>query len=118
MSARVRPVVLHILEKEYRIACPDEERNALTASAAYLDEKMKEIRGTGKVVGTDRIAVMAALNIAHDLLRLQTRSSEHATSLSQRVQALQEKIEQALNASNGAATEPTETETEVPQSPQ
>jgi cell division protein ZapA len=58
------PVTVHILDKEYRILCQDGEQDDLLASARYLDMKMREIRATGKVIGSDRIAVMAALNIA------------------------------------------------------
>lgn len=58
-----------ILGREYRVACRDDERAALLEAVAYLDARMREIRDTGKVSGLDRIAVMAALNIANDLLR-------------------------------------------------
>jgi len=70
MSERgnVEGVSIHILDKEYLVACPEDERQDLLASADYLDKKMREIRDSGKVVGQDRLAVMAALNIAHELL--------------------------------------------------
>ena len=61
-------VTVHILDKEYSIICPPEERGNLISAARYLDGKMREIRSGGKVIGADRIAVMAALNITHDLL--------------------------------------------------
>lgn len=60
---------VQILDKDYLIACPEEERPALHQSAAYLDEKMREIRASGKIHGLERIAVMAALNIAHEFLQ-------------------------------------------------
>ena len=62
-------VSVRILDKDYFVACPKEERNDLIDSAAFLNARMKEIRDTGKVVGADRIAVMAALNIANEMLR-------------------------------------------------
>ncbi|SDN82187.1 cell division protein ZapA [Pseudomonas arsenicoxydans] len=61
-------VTVQILDKEYSIICPQEERSNLVSAARYLDGKMREIRSSGKVIGADRIAVMAALNITHDLL--------------------------------------------------
>ena len=61
-------VTVHILDKEYCIACPQDERANLESAARYLDGKMREIRTSGKVIGADRVAVMAALNITHDLL--------------------------------------------------
>ena len=62
-------VFVKILDKEYQVACPREERQALVESAQLLDERMKAIRGTGAVIGLERIAVMAALNLSHELLQ-------------------------------------------------
>jgi cell division protein ZapA len=89
-------VSINILGKEYLVACPDEERKQLQSSADYLDRKMREIRDSGKVIGTDRIAVMAALNIAHELLH--ENGSEIAVShdIEGRIKGIQEKIENAL----------------------
>jgi len=64
----VNTVGVHILDREYRINCPENEREALTKSAQHLDDKMREIRSSGKVYGIERIAVMAALNITHEML--------------------------------------------------
>lgn len=64
-------ITVQILDKEYSIICPQEERANLVSAARYLDGKMREIRSSGKVIGADRIAVMAALNITHDLLHKQ-----------------------------------------------
>lgn len=95
--AEVRPVTVFILDKEFRVACPEDERAALAESARYLDRKMREIRDSGKVVGADRIAVMAALNIAHELLQQQGQRDEYAHSMQARVRLLQDKIEETLN---------------------
>ena len=66
MSERdARPLSVRILEKEYMVACQPEERNELLDSAEFLNGRMREIRDSGKIVGLDRIAVMAALNLAH-----------------------------------------------------
>jgi len=90
----VVPVTIRILDKEYQIACTDDERHALLDSARFLDQKMKEIKNSGKVVGSDRIAVMAALNITHDLLLCNANSSN--SSNSGKIKSLQQKIETAL----------------------
>lgn len=94
------PVNIHILDKEFRIACASEEKEDLLASARYLDEKMKEIRSSGKVIGADRIAVMAALNIAHELLKDRRDADKSSDSVTQRIRNLQEKIDAALNSGN------------------
>ena len=61
-------VSVKILDKEYQVSCRQDEVDALTSSARYLDQQMRQIRESGKVFGLDRIAVMAALNLAHELL--------------------------------------------------
>ena len=73
MSAESVPVSVHILDKEYRISCTPEEKKALQAAAEHVDQKMRELRGRGNAVGTDRVAVVAPLNIAHELLQLQSK---------------------------------------------
>ena len=90
----VVPVTIRILDKEYQIACTDEERNALLDSARFLDQKMKEIKNSGKIVGSDRIAVMAALNITHDLLLCNANAG--SSSNSGKIKSLQQKVESAL----------------------
>lgn len=67
--ARTITLDVTILGREFKVACKENERDELMEAVALLDRRMREIRDTGKVSGTDRIAVMAALNIAHDLLR-------------------------------------------------
>ncbi|RMD80308.1 MAG: cell division protein ZapA [Gammaproteobacteria bacterium] len=93
----VVPVPVHILGKEYRIACPPGEREALFAAAQYLNAKMREIRERGKVVGTERIAVMAALNIAHELLQARGAGERREEQLELRLRALRSKIDAALH---------------------
>jgi cell division protein ZapA len=94
------PVTIYILDKEYRISCQPEERESLLEAAAYLDGQMREIRQKGRVIGTERIAVMAALNIANDLLSIQKRKDDSNQTITRRIQSLQEKIEIALNTTN------------------
>ena len=89
-------VTVRILDKEYFVGCPPDERNDLLESAEYLNKKMREIRDTGKVVGSDRIAVMAALNMANELLRLRKQDQEIQGNVSGRVQHMRERVEGAL----------------------
>lgn len=91
-------VTVQILDKEYSIICPPEERNNLVSAARYLDGKMREIRSGGKVIGADRIAVMAALNITHDLLHKQQRLDQEADSTRAKVRDLLERVDGALAA--------------------
>jgi cell division protein ZapA len=89
-------VTVRILEKEYFVSCPQDERADLLDSAEYLNNKMREIRDTGKVVGADRIAVMAALNMANELLRLRKLDAELQGAVSGRVKNMRERVETAL----------------------
>lgn len=100
MSSNTLPVTISILDKEYRISCPPEERESLLESAAYVDGQMREIRHSGRVIGSERIAVMAALNIANDLLTLQKTKTDSSQTITRRIKSLQEKIEIALNTTN------------------
>ncbi|MGE7992280.1 cell division protein ZapA [Pseudomonas sp. NPDC089554] len=90
-------VTVQILDKEYSIICPPEERNNLVSAARYLDGKMREIRSSGKVIGADRIAVMAALNITHELLHRQERPEVASGGTTrEQVRDLLERVDQAL----------------------
>lgn len=93
----MEPVSVRIMDRDYLIACPAEERDALQDSARHLDRKMKEIRDSGKIVGAERIAVMAALNLTHELLQNRDLREGQNQSISARIRSLQEKIELALN---------------------
>ncbi|PJE79113.1 Cell division protein ZapA [invertebrate metagenome] len=85
-----------ILDKEYRVSCPLSEQAALREAARYLDEKMRSIRLAGKVIGLERIAVMAALNISHELLLSQHQKvSDHADT-QHHLELLLGKLDQAL----------------------
>jgi cell division protein ZapA len=90
------PITVHILDKEYKVACTPEERKALQASAQMLDGKMREIRNQAGVVGLDRVAVMAALNMAHELLQLRGQSETFHASLGQRLKSLEDKLASRL----------------------
>ncbi|TBU72353.1 cell division protein ZapA [Pseudomonas daroniae] len=89
-------VTVQILDKEYCIACPADERSNLQNAARYLDGKMREIRSGGKVIGADRVAVMAALNITHDLLHKQQHLDQQATTTRDHVRDLLGRVDNAL----------------------
>ncbi len=98
-DAPMQPIAVKILGKDYRIACAENEQETLILSAQELDEQMKEIRDSGKVTGTDRIAVLAALNLAHELNQAQTKTetnSNNGNSIAIQLAHLRSKIENAL----------------------
>lgn len=98
---QAKPVKVTILGKEFHIACKEDERDDLMAAARYLDEKMRHIRSNSQISGLDRIAIMAALNIAHELTVAQRHNqgeNENSQSLTQQVQGMQQRIDQALQA--------------------
>ncbi len=86
------PVNVSILGKDYQIACPEEEKNSLVASAQMLHNNMEQIRSTGKVVGLDRIAVMAALNLAHDLISLQNDEGNDSDEINKRIFQMKDRV--------------------------
>ena len=90
------PVAVNILDREFLIGCTPEERTGLLAAAGYLDGKMREIRGAGRGHSLDRIAVMAALNIAHEFLQSKQRGDSESGVVAQQLQALRAKLDAAL----------------------
>lgn len=95
-KSTVKNIDVTILDRQYRVACPDDERENLMASVAYLDQKMREIKQGGKVSGTDRIAVMAALNIAHELLSSKTGAGFDIAEYKRRMQSMNTMVDEAL----------------------
>lgn len=100
MKKNAQPTVVRILDKEYRIACEPDEVDGLRSSAQYLNDQMRLIRDKGSVIGADRIAVMAALNITHELLHKTTDTETLSDIVSKRIKNLREKVEVALNQTN------------------
>jgi cell division protein ZapA len=96
MSHDVKQVEIHLLGKEYTVACPPEQSEGLLSSAHLLDEKMREIRNRGKIVGTERIVVRAALNVIHELLQAQEGGAHHQQDFELRLRLLSDKVEAAL----------------------
>jgi cell division protein ZapA len=97
MKAESTPVTIKLLDKEFRVACEPHEKEDLLASAQYLNAKMKEIRDNGRVVGADRVAIMAALNMAHELLKADSEHKEFTHAAGNRLRLLQNKIDNVLN---------------------
>jgi cell division protein ZapA len=100
MSAEKSTLEVFILDKSYRINCPENEQESLRSASQYLDRKMREIRGGSKVIGLERIAVIAALNIAHELLSATQQANAQAVS-GEEVTRLIEKVEKVLAQHQG-----------------
>ena len=96
MSGAAKPVTVKILDKDYLVSCSDNEREQLHTAVSYLNGKMVEVKNAGKIVGTERIAVMAALNIAHELLACRMESDHYNHSVDDTVRRLRSKIDEAL----------------------
>lgn len=99
-------IKIKILEKEYDIACPPEERTELLDSAELLNERMREIRDSGKVIGLDRIAVMSALNLAHEVVKLKSTSGTLDESkdaeVTARLRNIRTRVQNALGDPNAS----------------
>lgn len=93
---RISRVSVRLLDREYQVACPAEERSDLLDSAEYLDTKMREVRDSGKVVGLDRIAVISALNLANELIKLRRQGTALDGDVGARLRTLRERVEAAL----------------------
>ena len=99
MNDSTAQVSVRILDKEYQVACPASERTDLLDSAEALNAKMLEIRDSGRIVGLDRIAVMAALNMANDLLHAQARDRILEGDVSSRLKVISDRVESVLGSS-------------------
>ena len=98
MTQQIAQVSVRILDKEYQVACPAEERTDLLDSAEILNNKMREIRDSGRIVGLDRIAVMAALNMANDLMHAQARDLQLDGDISDRLKSISDRVESVLGS--------------------
>ena len=97
MTEQQAQVSVRILDKEYQVACPADERTNLLDSAEILNTKMREIRDSGRIVGLDRIAVMAALNMANDLIQANARDRELEGGVSQRLKLISDRVDHVLS---------------------
>lgn len=93
---KVKALDVTILDREFRIACPEDERAELLEAVAYLDKKMRGVRDQGKVVTVERIAVMVALNIAHELLTTRLGSGFDMGDFKRRINSMQATIDATL----------------------
>lgn len=96
MSADPKGLDVNIMGREFRVACPEEEQKELLSSVEYLDKKMREIRDTGKVIGIERIAIMAALNIAHELLTTRVPGGFDIGEFKRRIAGMEATLDQAV----------------------
>lgn len=85
-----------ILDRDYKVKCSPEEAASLEEAANYVNDQMRKIRSTGSVTNTDRIAVVTALNIAHEFLQIKKQNTGYIDIMTQRIGKLQDKIQQAL----------------------
>src|SRR4249920_1732542 len=96
MADAANTVEVNLLGRTYRVACDDGEREALMQAVAYLDAKMNEIRKGGKVMGAERIAVMAALNVAHELLSVRLGTGFDVGQAKRRISAIESQLDSAI----------------------
>lgn len=91
-----KTLTISIMNKEFQVACPEGEEEALQRAARYLSEQMQEIRQSGKVVGMDRIAIMTALNMSHELLSGQSKVQTSQDYAKLRIRVLNDRLENAI----------------------
>lgn len=96
-SAELKPLDVTIMGREFRIACKEEERQQLLDAVAFLEKRMREVKETGKVVGTERIALIAALQIAHELLSTRVSGKFDLGEIRRRINSMQETLDRALS---------------------
>ena len=96
MNENGKPVTANILDKEYLISCDENEREQLHTAVTFLNAKMLDMKNSGRVIGSERIAVMTALNLAHELLAYKRENDDYTSSVDNTIQRLQSKIDEAL----------------------
>ena len=89
-------ISVRLLDREYQVACPPDQRTELLDSAEFLDARMREVRDSGTAVGLDRIAVISALNLANELIRMRREGTSLDLELGSRLKDLRERVEMAL----------------------
>ena len=96
MSADSKGLQINVMGREFRVACPDDEQKGLLEAVDYLNKKMNEIRDNGKVIGLERIAIMAALNIAHELLTTKVGGGFDIAEVKRRMNRMETVLDQAM----------------------
>ncbi len=107
MNSEVKPITVTIMDKEYLVGCAEDEREALFASVEFLNRKLREQRDSGKVIGSERVAVMASLNIAHEYLDYRRLNASVETDLGAGLERIHSKIKSALTRGKATALPPT-----------
>lgn len=97
MNAEPKGLQINIMGREFRVACPEEEQKGLLEAVDYLNRKMQEIRGGGKVVGLERIAMMAALNIAHELLSTKVGGGFDMADIKRKMNLMENVLDQIMS---------------------
>jgi cell division protein ZapA len=96
VSKTTKTLEIKLLDRELRVACPEEERGELLDAVAFLDKRMREIRDAGKIASIERIALMAALNITHELLGIKVGRGVDVADFKRRMDSMQAAIDAAL----------------------
>jgi cell division protein ZapA len=92
-----KPLNLNIMGREFYVTCPDQEREEIQLAAAYLDRKIQEIKAEGKVIDSDRIAIIAALSITHELLMLRNGTGFDMNEFRRRIILLKNKVDEVIS---------------------
>ena len=100
MSAEAKGLQINIMGREFRVACPEDEQKGLLDAVEYLNKKMQEVRDNGKVIGLARIAIMTALNIAHEFLSTRVGGGFDIAEIKRRMSHMETVIDQALSEQN------------------
>ena len=95
-SSTSEPVVIRILDREYTVGCEPDERDSLSAAAKLLDSRMREIRGSNRVAALDRVAVLAALNLAHELQQVRDESGRRDRELKRTLDGVEQRLDVLL----------------------
>lgn len=94
--SQTKPVLVKLLNKDFQVSCPPGLEEQLEEAANYLDQKMRDIRHSGRVIGLERIAIMAALNLSNELLLYRRQKEEYIQTVTAQIDRLQTKIDEAL----------------------
>lgn len=100
MSAEPKGLQINIMGRDFRVACPEEDQKGLLEAVEYLNRKMQEIKGGGKVIGLERIAIMAALNIAHEYLSTKVGGGFDIAEIKRRMNGMETVLDQAISDQN------------------
>jgi cell division protein ZapA len=98
VSSASEPASIRVLDREYTVGVEPDERDSLMAAAKLLDAKMREVRGANRMAAVDRVAVLAALNLAHELQQLREESGKRDRALARTLDDLQRKLDALLDA--------------------